>query len=67
VVGTLEGHVDVWETLGHLTVDERAVVFLIYWEDLTNFETAERIGASERTVRRRLGRARHKLGRLLHE
>lgn len=54
-----------WEALGHLTVDERAVVFLIYWEDLTKLETARRIGASERTVRRRL--ARHKLGRLLNE
>ena len=46
---------------------ERAVIFLTYWEDLTERETADRTGASERTVRRRLGRARHKLGRLLHE
>jgi RNA polymerase sigma factor (sigma-70 family) len=57
----------VWAALGHLTVDERAVIFLTYWEDLTELETAKRIGASERTVRRRLGRARHKLERLLHE
>ncbi len=67
VTGTFEPGVDVWEALGHLTVDERAVIFLIYWEDLTELETAQRIGSSERTVRRRLGRARHKLGRLLHE
>lgn len=67
VVRAFDGDVDVWEALGHLKVDERAVVFLTYWEDLTELETAERIGASERTVRRRLGRARHTLGRLLHE
>lgn len=67
VTGAFEGGVDVWEALGHLTVEERAVVFLVYWEDLTELAVAERIGSSERTVRRRLGRARRKLGRLLHE
>jgi DNA-directed RNA polymerase specialized sigma24 family protein len=30
--------IDVWEALGHLTVDERSVVFLTYWEDLTELE-----------------------------
>lgn len=67
VSGAPDGHFDVWDALGHLNVDERAVVYLIYWEDLTEIETAERIKASERTVRRRLVRARRKLGRLLHE
>jgi RNA polymerase sigma-70 factor (ECF subfamily) len=67
VVGAHEVDVDVWKALGHLTVDERAVIFLTYWEDLTERETASRTGASERTVRRRLGRARHKLRRLLYE
>lgn len=59
--------IDVWEALRHLTVDERAVIFLTYWEDLTETETARRIGASKRTVRRRLNRARHKLEGLLDE
>jgi RNA polymerase sigma factor (sigma-70 family) len=59
--------VDVWEALGHLNVTERSVVFLTYWEDLSEVDVAVRLGVSERTVRRRLGRARHKLGRLLHE
>jgi len=67
VSGTPEGDLDVWDALGHLNVDERAVVYLIYWEDLTEVEVAKRIEASERTVRRRLVRARRKLGRLLHE
>ena len=36
VVGAHEVDVDVWKALGHLTVDERAVIFLTYWEDLTD-------------------------------
>ena len=67
VRASIDGTVDVWDALGHLTVDERAVVFLTYWEDLTEPETADHLDVSERTVRRRLGRARHKLGRLLDE
>jgi RNA polymerase sigma-70 factor (ECF subfamily) len=63
----IDGTVDVWDALGHLSVEERAVVFLTYWEDLTGREVAGRLKVSERTVRRRLGRARHKLGRLLDE
>lgn len=67
VAAPLEHDIDVWDALAHLTVDERAVIFLTYWEDLTEAETARRLGVSERTVRRRLDRARHKLGRLLDE
>lgn len=67
VTGSADSGVDVWDALGHLSVDERAVVFLTYWEERTEHETAELVGASERTVRRRLGRARQNLGRLLHE
>jgi RNA polymerase sigma factor (sigma-70 family) len=57
--------VDVWEALEHLDVMDRAVLFLTYWEDLTETECGERLGVSERTVRRHLGRGRRKLGRLL--
>jgi RNA polymerase sigma-70 factor (ECF subfamily) len=57
--------VDVWMALRRLGVTERSVVFLIYWEDLTEADAAMRLGVSERTVRRHLSRARHKLGRLL--
>jgi len=63
----LEGGIDVWEALGYLSASERAAVFLTYWEDLSEANTALRLGASERTVRRWLARARTKLGRLLHE
>lgn len=57
--------VDVWEGLAHLEVMERAVTFLTYWEDLSEFEAGERLGVSERTVRRHLASGRKKLGRLL--
>ena len=61
------GEVDVWDALERLNVTERSVVFLTYWEDLSEDATAQRLGMSERTVRRHLSRARHKLGRLLDE
>ena len=61
------GEVDVWDALERLNVTERSVVFLTYWEDLSEDATAQRLGVSERTVRRHLSRARHKLGRLLDE
>ena len=56
---------DVWDALDRLEVAERAVVFLVYWEDLTESQIAERLEISERTVRRRLTRARRTLGRWL--
>lgn len=62
-----ESEVDVWEALGHLSVPERAVIFLTYWEDLPEMDVAAWLGISERTVRRQLSRARHKLGRLLND
>lgn len=64
-VGFGGGGVDVWEALASLSVPQRAVVFLIYWEDLTETDCAAPLGVSERTVRRHLGRARHKLERML--
>lgn len=60
-----ERYVDVWEALDHLNVIERGVIFLTYWEDLSEFEVAARLEMSDRTVRRHLGRARMKLGSLL--
>ncbi len=66
-VGPPDAEVDVWAALGHLSVPERAVTFLIFWEDLTVADAAVRIGVAERTVRRRLKSARRKLGRLLNE
>jgi RNA polymerase sigma factor (sigma-70 family) len=60
-----DAEVDVWEALAHLSVPQRAVVFLIYWEDLTEADCATRLGISDRTVRRHLARARQQLERML--
>lgn len=60
-----DGQIDVWEALSHLSIPERAAVFLTYWEDLTQVEVGERLGVSERTVRRRLDQACRSLRRLL--
>lgn len=46
---------------GVLSVRERAVVFLTYWEDLTVGEVAVTLGIADGTVRRYLNRARTKL------
>lgn len=52
--------VEVWDAMGRLVMDERAVVFLAYWLDLSVDDIADTLGASRRTVERRLhsGRAR---------
>lgn len=44
-----------------LSVQQRAVIHLAYWEDLTPGVIATRLGVSEGTVRRQLARAREKL------
>jgi RNA polymerase sigma factor (sigma-70 family) len=58
--------IDVWDALGRLSLQERAVVFLTYWEDLKEADVATRLGVSDRTVRRRLEKARSTLGRVLN-
>ncbi len=45
----------------HLSVRERAVVFLAYWEDKKPAEIAHMLDLGEGTVRRYLARARKKL------
>lgn len=44
--------------LGGLSVQQRAVIHLTYWEDLTPAAVADRLGVSDGTVRRQLARAR---------
>jgi RNA polymerase sigma factor (sigma-70 family) len=58
---------DVLDAVGRLTAKQRAVVFLVYWEDLTVAETARRLGLSEGTVHRNLTRAEDRLGRMLYD
>lgn len=46
--------IEVWDAVARLGVDERAVVFLAYWMDLSVDDIADTLGASRRTVERRL-------------
>lgn len=58
------------EVLGavkRLSVRQRAVVVLAYWEDLPIEDIAGRLQISEGSVRRHLARARAKLKGVLHE
>ncbi|MEQ8717690.1 MAG: sigma-70 family RNA polymerase sigma factor [Acidimicrobiales bacterium] len=56
---------DVLAALADLSVQQRAVVHLTYWEDLTPTAVAQRLGVSDGTVRRQLARARQKLRTVL--
>lgn len=56
---------DVRTAVRGLSTQQRAVVFCIYWEDMTIPAVAERLGVSEGTVRRQLARAKTRLRKVL--
>ena len=58
---------DVVEAVVRLSPQQRACVYLTYWEDLTPGAVAERLGIGEGTVKRYLARARAKLREVLDE
>lgn len=60
-VAVTEPDLDVLEAVSQLSLRQRAVVMLTYWEDLPPHEVAERLGISEGSVRRHLARARQRL------
>ncbi|HSM01324.1 MAG TPA: RNA polymerase sigma factor [Acidimicrobiia bacterium] len=62
-----EARPDVVQAVGQLTVSQRAVVFLAYWEDLRPADIARRLGLSEGTVHRQLRKGQARLRRMLHE
>ncbi len=49
------------EAFGDLSVQQRAVVYLTYWQDLSVSGVADTLGVSDGTVRRQLARARSRL------
>jgi len=49
---------EVLNAVAKLSVDQRAVVFLTYWCDLTVEEVSDTLGLSQRTTERRLRSAR---------
>jgi len=56
---------EVLDAVERLSVQQRAAVYLTYWEDLHPETVAERMGVSTGTVKRHLARARKRLGELL--
>lgn len=64
VVGS-ESSVDAQRALARLSPQQRAVVYLTYWDDLTPTQVAALLGVSEGTVRKQLARAREQLRRIL--
>lgn len=60
-----ESSVDAQRALANLSPQQRAVIYLTYWEDLTPVQIAALLGVSEGTVRKQLARAREQLRRIL--
>jgi len=58
---------DIHQAVERLSVRQRAVVYLTYWEDMTNQMTADYLGISAGSVRRHLARAKTHLRRELHD
>lgn len=67
VVHISEPYPEVRAAIEGLSVRQRAVVYLTYWEDLTVQSIAEHLGIGSGSVRRHLARARKNLRRALHE
>lgn len=63
--GGMDLRPEVWAAVRSLSVRQRAVIVLTYWEDLTVDQTARRLGLSEGSVKRHLSRARDHLRRSL--
>ena len=57
--------IDVRRAVAALSVAQRAVVFFVYWDDLTETKTAEVLQISPGTVRRHLTRAQAHLRKAL--
>jgi RNA polymerase sigma factor (sigma-70 family) len=58
---------EVWDAVCELSPNQRAVVFLTYWADLSSEDVANTLGMSSSSVRQHLARARKKLRRSLDD
>jgi RNA polymerase sigma factor (sigma-70 family) len=65
--GVSESSPEVWGAVRRLSVRQRAVIVLTYWEDLTPAQVADRLGLSEGSVRRHLARGRARLRKVLSD
>jgi RNA polymerase sigma factor (sigma-70 family) len=57
--------IDAERALATLSPQQRAVIFLTYWDDLTPAQCADLLGVSEGTVRKQLARGRDNLRKVL--
>ena len=60
-----ESSMDAHRALAHLSPQQRAVVYLTYWDDLAPSQIATLLDVSDGTVRKQLARARDQLRRIL--
>jgi len=67
IVYPAEAYPEVLRAVRHLSVRQRAVVYLTYWEDMTDHMIADYLNISAGSVRRHLARARQNLRRVLDE
>lgn len=63
----VDGSDDVLRAVMGLSPRQRAVVYLVYWEDMTPASSGALLGISEGSVRRHLARARRHLREVLDE
>lgn len=56
-----EGEPAVVEAIDRLSPAQAAIVYLLYWEDLTIPDTARQLGITEGSVRKQLDRAKRRL------
>lgn len=59
--GAQDSDIDIRRAVARLSVRQRAVVYLTYWEDLTAPQAADVLGITADSVRRHLSRARDQL------
>lgn len=64
-VSAPDGHGEVRSAIAELSVAQRSVIYLVYWEDLSEADAARELGISPSTVHRHLGRARNRLRKAL--
>lgn len=62
-----EPYPEVREAIERLSVRQRAVIYLSYWEDLPEQTVANHLGITTGSVRRHMSRARRHLRRALHD
>jgi RNA polymerase sigma factor (sigma-70 family) len=58
---------EVLERVAQLSLRQRAVVYLVYWDDLDHRSVATTLGISEGSVRRHLARAHGRLKEMLRD